>query len=63
MTIRLMGIVLVMAMVVFAAIMLLSPLVMASDPAGGWTKCKHIQTGEVIIVEGPRCPSGWMKVY
>jgi hypothetical protein len=34
-----------------------------SDPAGGWTTCKHINSGKTIVVDGPRCPNGWMKVY
>jgi len=48
------------ALAIFAAWSLESQ---GSDPAGGWTRCKHINTGQEIIVDGPRCPSGWMKVY
>lgn len=34
----------------------------ASDPAGTWSTCVN-QTGKKIIVEGPRCPRNWRKVY
>jgi hypothetical protein len=36
----------------------------ASDPAGAWSTCIDNNTGtKKIIVEGPRCPRGWRKVY
>lgn len=34
-----------------------------SDPAGGWSTCRHFTTGKEIVVEGPTCPRNWMKVY
>lgn len=34
----------------------------ASDPAGQWSRCVN-QTGKEIIVDGPRCPKGWRKIY